>query len=255
MIENHTLSRLRSGQPVFGISNQHPAPVLVEIAGLLGFHFVMLDCEHGSLGLETLEHLMRAAELAGITPIVRVSRNEPDLILRCLDAGAHGIQVPNVNTADDARKAVEAARYHPLGRRGMAMMRPADYGLTSSWSDYLLAANERTMLVVHVETMKAVENLDDLLAVHGIDVYFVGPADLSQSLGLPGELDHPRVVETVRQAVVRIRAAGRVPGVYAPDPTSARAYRELGAGYLMASLNRLLAGALRTYLGAVGAGG
>src|SRR5262245_13780855 len=117
MRDNTTLARLRAGQPAFGVSSQQPAPALVEIAGLAGFHFVMLDCEHGSMGLETLEHLMRAAELAAITPVVRVSRNEPDLILRCLDAGAHGIQVPNVNTGDEARKAAEAARYHPLGRR------------------------------------------------------------------------------------------------------------------------------------------
>jgi 2-keto-3-deoxy-L-rhamnonate aldolase RhmA len=204
------------------------------------------------LGLETLERLMRAAELAAITPVVRVSRNEPDLILRCLDAGAHGVQVPNVNTGDEARKAVAAARYHPLGRRGMAMMRPADYGLTDSWPEYVRVANDRTMLIVHVETMEAVENLDALLAVDGIDVYFVGPADLSQSLGLPGELDHPRVVEVVRQTVTRIRRAGRGPGAYAPDAADALTYRELGAGYLLASMNRLLAGALREYLRSAG---
>jgi 4-hydroxy-2-oxoheptanedioate aldolase len=252
MRENVTLRRLRAGQPAYGLSCQLAAPALVEIAGLVGFHFVMLDCEHGALGLETLEHLMRAAELTGITPVVRVSRNEPDLILRCLDAGAHGIQVPNVNSAADAQKAVRAVRYHPLGRRGMAMMRPADYGLTVSWPDYVRAANERTMLVVHVETMEAVENLDAMLAVDGVDVYFVGPADLSQSLGLPGELDHPRVVETVRHTITRIRAAGRVAGAYAPDAESALASRELGAPYLLGSLNRLLAGALRDYLRVAG---
>jgi 4-hydroxy-2-oxoheptanedioate aldolase len=251
MRENTTLARLRADQPVFGLSCQQPAPALVEIAGLAGFHYVMLDGEHGALGLETLEHLMRAAELVGITPIVRVSRNEPDLILRCLDAGAHGVQVPNVNTGADARKAVRAARYHPLGRRGMAMMRPAEYGLTGTWPAYVRAANDRTMLIVHVETMEAVENLDELLAVDGVDVYFVGPADLSQSLGLPGELDHPRVVETVHRTVTRIRQAGRIAGAYAPDPASALTYRELGAGYFLASLNRLFAGALRDYLRAV----
>ncbi len=213
MKKNRMKEKLFSGKPSFGVTLTFPSPQLVEIFGRLGFDWVMIDCEHGSISYENVELMVMAAEAAGITAVARPSTNSPDAILRLLDRGAMGIQVPHVNNPTEARQAVEAVKYYPLGKRGLAAgIRAANYGLGISMAEYAEEANRETLVCIQLEEEEAIKNLDEILKVPGIDVFFVGPSDLSQSLGLPGRSDHPKVIAAMEEVFARIKAAGKIAG-------------------------------------------
>ena len=171
---------------------------------------------------------MRAAEAAGTTPIVRVPTNAPEEILRFLDTGAQGVLVPQVTTREDAERAVRAARYHPLGQRGLAGTRAADYGLGGSLGPYAQEANETILVQALIEDVRAIDNLPAILAVEGLDIIAIGPSDLSQSLGHPGERNHPAVREAIAEIIRLGVAAGKVVGMN--TPTGADAARERARG-------------------------
>jgi len=254
VLKNRLKQQLLSGRPAFGVSVMFPSPQLVEMVGRLGFDWVLLDCEHGSLSSESVELMAMAAELAGLTPIARPWTNSPEGILHVLDRGAMGVQVPHVNTAKDAKRAVEAVKFHPMGTRGLAAgTRPAGYGFTGSASDYVQEANRETLVCVQLEEAEALRNLDEILRVDGVDVLFVGPSDLSQSLGYPGRSDVPQVREAMDRAFAAIVAAGKVPG--STGSTQAiRDYQRQGVRYLYTHLTRLLASASQEFLSAVRSG-
>ena len=250
-MKNKLKEKLLSGQPAFGVSVMFPSPHVVEMLGRLGFDWVLLDCEHGSLSPENVEIMSMAAELTGLTPIARPWRNDPEAILRVMDRGAMGVQVPHVNTAADARRAVEAVKFHPLGRRGMAVgTRPAQYGFTGSAVEYVQEANRETLVCVQLEEEEALNNLDAILQIEGVDVFFIGPSDLSQSLGHPGRSDVPEVREAMHRAFAAIVAAGKVPGSTG-NLEAIRGYQQIGVHYLYTHLTRLLATASRDFLAAV----
>jgi 4-hydroxy-2-oxoheptanedioate aldolase len=251
MRTNSTKARLASGDLVCGVVVRFPAPALVEMFGLLGFDFVMIDCEHGGLSLEGAEELVRAADAAGVTPILRVPYLHPKEISRALDIGAQGVQIPDVNTAEEARAAVQATKYTPLGRRGMGMARAGDYGITIDQTDYIRRANDETMIVAHIESAEAVRNLPQMVAVDGIDVFFFGPADLSQSLGHPGRLNHPDVQAAIDVGLRTILGAGKIAGIYAPQANTLRLYRDQGMRYLMVSADNLIRQVGRDFLATV----
>ncbi len=232
MIANELKRKMAEGQVAVGSFVYIPSAKVTEIIGLAGYNFVVIDMEHGPITTETAEEMVRAAEWAGVTPIVRVPHNTPHIILRALDSGALGVHVPEINDAQDARAMVASVKYEPEGQRGLAGVRAARYGLRGSLADYTAIANRETMAIAHIEHVKAVENLDDLLAVPGIDVYYLGPVDLSNSLGIPGQVKDPRVVEMVEESIKRIVAAGRVAGCIAADVSTARRYVDLGVRYL-----------------------
>ena len=156
--------------------------------------------------------------------------------------------VPQIRTADDARRAVAAAKYFPEGQRGLGGTRAASYGLAGPLAEYVIAANRETMVLALLEDKESVTNLDDILAVPGIDVYFIGPADLAQSMGSPGRADHPDVQAAIDTIIRRTVAAGKVVGTNAPNGAGAAALRERGVRYLCTGLWGLLAGAARGYL-------
>ena len=184
---------------------------------------------------------MRAAELLDVTPIVRVPANQPHVILRLMDTGAQGCHVPWIGDAAEADAAVRSVKYAPRGERGLAGVRAADYGQRGSLGEYVRKANEETLVVVHVETASAVEQVDDIAAVDGVDVVFLGPADLSQSLGVPGEMRHPVVLEHWSARPTATLAAGKALGVTVPDAEAARAWIERGATYVTTPLESMLA--------------
>lgn len=201
-----------SGKPAFGVSLQFASPDLVEMIGELGFDWVMLDAEHGSITPDNIGPMVMAAELHGITPLVRPEKNDPAVINKYLDRGVMGVQVPHVNTADEARAVVEACRFHPEGKRGLGGGRMADFGFGVATSEYVKEANAQMLVCVQIEDVEAVENLDDILAVDGVDVFFIGPTDLAQSLGYPGQNSHPEVQKVVTETFDRIHAAGKASG-------------------------------------------
>ena len=225
-----------------------PSPMLTEIISLIGYDFVVIDMEHGPVDIGVAEDMVRAAELAGSAPIVRVTRDSPHLILRALDIGAVGVHVPEINERSAAQALVASARYGPEGHRGLAGVRAAQYGLKGPLADYTARANNETLVIAHIENIKAVQNLDDLLAVDGIDVYYLGPTDLSNSLGIPGQTRDPRVVAHTEESIRRIVAAGKVAGCIAGDTAAARRYLDLGVTYLATHAVRHMAVGSRQFI-------
>jgi 4-hydroxy-2-oxoheptanedioate aldolase len=246
---NTAKAKLRSGTPVSVVNPGYTSPGLVELLGRTGFDVIFIDCEHGPAGWDEVEDMVRAAELCDVTPIVRVQANDGPTITRALDRGAGGVQVPHVNNRADAEAAVRHAKFAPIGHRGFAGGRSA-FG--EKMTEYTSRANEETMVVVMLEEVEALRELDRILEVDHVDVFFVAPGDLAQSMGLPGQMDHPRVQGAIDDAVKRIRAAKRAPGVLA-TPATARRYLDLGALFLYVSLQSLLGPGAKDFLGVVGA--
>ena len=253
-MKNRLKEKLLAGQAALGVSVMFPSPQVVEMIGRLGFDWVLIDCEHGTIGRETVELMAMAAELTGITPIVRPRNNSQEAILEAMDRGAMGVQVPHVNTAADARRAVEAVKFHPLGSRGLAAgTRPPGYGFGLSMSEYVQVANRETLVCVQLEEAEALRNLDEILQVEGVDVFFIGPSDLSQSLGYPGRPDAPEVAEAIDRALAAIVAAGKIPGS-AGGTQAVKGCIAKGCRYLYTHFTRLLAAGSAEFLAATRGG-
>lgn len=215
--ENVLKRKFASGLFALGTFNAIPSSAVVNVIGCAGFDFIVIDAEHGPIGMETAEDMVRAAEVEGMSPIIRVSESNPALILRALDIGAHGVQIPQISNRLQAQEAVHYAKYPPLGERGFSpFTRAGAYSLKKSLT-HTVEANKNTMVVLNVEGVEGIANLDEILKVEGIDVVFLGPYDLSQSMGKPGEVDDPEVVDGIRSCAEKIRAAGLVAGCFARD--------------------------------------
>jgi len=210
-------------------------PQIVEIIGLAGFDAAFIDMEHTAFDLHDVTGMVMAAERAGITSIVRTPGFDPAFILRLLDQGVQGIQVPHVSDPATAREAVKAVRYPPQGERGMAAgSRAAEFGKVALL-DHMAQSNREILLACMIEDVEAIERIDEIAAVEGVDLLAVGPSDLSRSLGVSGQPDHPRLVaaiDRVREAV-RKGAGARLalPLNHAAYPRNAAQLKELGAGY------------------------
>lgn len=241
---NATKSKLEAGECVFGVFVNAPAPRLVELCALAGFDYVVIDAEHGPIDVTVADDMVRAAEATNITPIIRVPENSEKIILRYLDIGAQGIMVPQVNTRAEAERAVRAIKYGPLGQRGLASTRASAYGRMMPLSEYTQFANRETMVLVQIENKSALEDLDGILAVQGIDVFELGTSDLSQSLGYPGEVNRPEVQAVVEEIVRRIFRAGKVVGDTISDPDAAAAAVRRGYRKMDCSLTALALAAL-----------
>lgn len=205
---NEFKAALGSGKPLFGLINSVPAPLLVEMLGHAGYDFVVLDLEHVGINPETLENLVRAAECAGVTPLVRVPGTKPELIMRVLDCGAQGVVVPHMADAEGASVAAAASRYHPRGSRGITGGRTTGFG-TLSLQDYFALANEEILVAVMIEDRRGVANIDAIASVPGIDLVVEGAIDLSQSYGVPGQAQHPEVQRAISHVAERCMAAGK----------------------------------------------
>lgn len=248
-MRTNTLKRkLAEGKPAFGCMIVFPSPPVVEMLGYMGFDWVLIDNEHGSIGVESAEEMIRAAELTGIAPIVRPVANKPDVIAPFLDRGAWGVQVPHVNTADEARAAVAACKYHPDGQRGIfSRGRPSEYGIGGTTQDYVAKANAETLVCLMLEEVEALRNIEDIAAVKGVDVLFIGSGDLSTSMGYPGQQAHPEVQALMEDGVKRIRKAGIAAGVSCPDNLIAK-FLGLGVQYFHSNAGSLLQSAGEAYL-------
>ncbi|MFD2371609.1 HpcH/HpaI aldolase/citrate lyase family protein [Brevibacillus sp. GCM10020057] len=209
MLQENALKRkLRAGETVFGLFCSIPAPIVVEMIGCAEFDFVIIDCEHVSINPETLENMIRAAECARITPLVRVADAQPGTILRALDSGAQGVVVPHVQSREQAEHIVRCSRYYPLGMRSLNSGRPGAFG-KHDLAAYLERANEEVMVVPMIESKEGVEHADEILRVPGIDMVLEGAADLSQSFGRPWDTRGA----LVKAALQTVQAAARRHGV------------------------------------------
>ncbi len=232
MRENALKQKLQRGEAVIGPFMNCSYPAFIEIVGLAGFDFAIIDMEHGPLSVETAEDLCRAAQGVGLAPIVRVRKNDAPQIQRALDIGSAGVQVPQIECRADAEAVVRAAKYQPLGMRGLSFYtRAGDYTVhgVAGITDRL---NAEQLVIIHVEGVRGLEHLDEIIAVPHIDVIFLGPYDLSQSFGIPGQVNDPRVVKGMEEATAKIRAAGKAAGTFAADAETAKRWLALGVQYM-----------------------
>ena len=246
--ENPVKKKLYNGETAIGVFCNVPSPAMVEMLGYLGFDFVIIDAEHGPEDVETAEHMIRAAEAVAVTSVSRIAVNLPQNLLRYLDAGSMGVQIPMVDTVAEAKAVVNAAKYPPMGRRGLASVRASGYGFLMSTAEYADMANRETLIVVQVETLESMENIDGISAVDQVDVVFVGPTDLSASLGYVGQPTEPHVLEAIENLGVQIRRAGKVAGTIARDADAYRYWRDRGFQYLATTLTSFVGQSGRAYL-------
>ncbi|HZV74071.1 MAG TPA: aldolase/citrate lyase family protein [Conexibacter sp.] len=237
--------RVRAGERLLGLIVKLPAPAVVEIAGHSGFDLVAIDTEHGLADGVALHHHLRSAAAAGLGALVRVGGPETPEILRALDAGADGVIVPHVTTGAQAQAVVSAARYPPEGRRGFALSTPAaGYG-SRTVAEHFADARRRTLVAVQLEDAEAVPNAAGILATPGVDVAFVGTADLAASLGHPGEVDHPDVQAAIDAFVTAAREQGTPLCGVAADEAGAAAWFAAGGQITLFEASLVLAARLR----------
>ena len=203
------------------------SPLTVEIAGNAGFDWILIDHEHGPGGQDTLLHQLQAASATPAFPLVRIAENEPARFKRVLDMGAFGVMVPYVCSADETRAAVQAMRYPPRGLRGVAKAtRASGYG--ADFETYRAHAHERLLTVIQIETTDAIRHIDDIAAVDGADVLFVGPSDLSYNMGIPDQLDSAPFLDALRAVADAAVRHGKAAGIFLPSSTHLDMVRELG---------------------------
>ena len=237
MATNSLKKQLNEGATVYGPFCKIQDPAIVEIAALSNFDFVIIDMEHGPYSIESTQNLIRAAEAKGITPVVRVTENSETLILRTLDIGAKCIQVPQICTKEDAEKLVKATSFYPKGERGMCRyVRAADYTAIDG-ATHFGGANDDIITIIHIEGMEGIDNLAEIISVEGIDVIFLGPYDLSQSCGVPGQVMHEKVVNSMKDAVKIAQSHGKAVGTFTESVENAKMWEDIGVQYIAFSVD------------------
>jgi 4-hydroxy-2-oxoheptanedioate aldolase len=209
---------------------------LVESAGYAGMDFIILDMEHGPASIETIQSHVRAAIISGIVPIVRVPGFEGDEISKVLDVGALGIQVPNITSVHHIEQVIEKARFYPLGSRGVCrFVKAAKYGEEEK-VQYFKKANDN-LIIIQIEGKKALESLDDILAVDGYDIIFIGPYDLSQSVGVPGHIEHKLVLDLMNTIIEKAHAKKKMIGVFIDTIEQLKKWKKLKLNYYAYSVD------------------
>jgi len=251
-MQNAMKDKIRRGEVALGVSLMFPCAQLVEMLAYAGFDWVLIDCEHGSIGPADIEVMSMAADAAGITAIARPRSNAASDIQSVLDRGVMGVQIPHINTRADAERGVAAVKFGPGAARGLAAgTRPDCWGLGRRMPDFAAHANAQSLVCVQIEHQEAVANVDEILKVDGIDVFFIGPSDLSQSMGYPGDAKAPPVAAAIEQTLATILAAGKVPGMPATIETLGTVIGS-GCQYVYNHLSRILDAGAREFLGKAG---
>ena len=249
MFKNAVKEKLKAGEVVYGCFTPFLNADLVEFVAMQGFDYIVFEGEHGTLSPAQCTHLVRAASMRGTTPIARVPTNQPHIILQYLDTGIHGIHVPQVNSGAEAEQVIQSTKYFPRGSRGLAGTRAADYGMTMSLHDYTQQANAETLTIVHVETGAAVKCIHEFLAVDDLDVIFIGPTDLSQSLGYTGQRDHPEVRRAIDDVIEAVLSSDKALGIYVSSHEEANYWRGRGIRYISCGLGTIIKLGVASYLG------
>lgn len=246
-ITSSVKDRLKNHETVFGTFYKLNSPIATEMLGWAGFDFIVVDCEHSPIGYESTENIIRTAENVGLSTIVRVPSAAEEHIFHALDSGAVGVQIPNLTSVEQFKESVSACKYFPAGTRGLSRgTRNAMFGL---WNEaekpYVQAANDKSLVVVHIENKEMAERVEEICQIPEIDVVFVGPADMSQSLGIPGKSKDPRVVEIALHVIETAERCGKAGGI-AAGKDNMDMYIQHGARYIMYSSDAaLFAGALK----------
>jgi len=226
---NSLKSRLRNRQLTIGswITLAHSS--IAEIMAKAGFDWLTVDMEHSAITLHEAQQLIQVIELSGCVPLVRVGVNDANLIKRVMDTGAHGVIVPMINNKEDAEQAVGAVKYPPRGFRGVGLARAQSYG--TDFEGYRKWNETESIVIVQIEHIKAVENLEAILSVEGVDAFFVGPYDISTSLGVPGQFDHPEMTLVLSKVLDTARRLKAVAGYHVVPPDTTQVVEKIKQGY------------------------
>ena len=220
---------------------------IAEYTALLGFDFVVIDNEHGILNQSTISDMVRAAHCHGIPAIVRCTHDNTENMHKALDMGAEGILIPVINTAEDARNVVKASLYAPQGERGIAFFtRSALYGMVEDKNLYLKKSNEEAFISIQIETAQSIVNLDEILSVEGIDMFFIGPNDLAASMGYANS--DPKVLETIKETIEKINKVGKIAGIFVNNSEEAKRAIEWGAKFILTSITPYMTRGAKKYL-------
>jgi 2-dehydro-3-deoxyglucarate aldolase len=209
------------------ITLAHPA--IAEIMARAGFDWLTIDLEHSAITIREAEELIRVISLCGVPALVRLTSNDSNQIKRVMDAGAHGVIVPMVNSREDAEKAVQSLYYPPVGQRGVGLARAQGYG--TSFLAYQKWLKDEAVIIVMIEHIDAVNNLEEILTVPGVDGFIIGPYDLSTSMGIPGDFEDPRMVEAIEKIRTISSALGKTGGLHVVEPDSAKLREAIGNGF------------------------
>ncbi|HAE42792.1 MAG TPA: aldolase [Clostridiales bacterium] len=225
--------RILSKEVVLGLFYKFNSQAVVEMVGHAGFDFIIIDTEHANFSSYDVEGLIRAADGVGMSSVVRVREAKPEDVLHALDSGADGVQIPSIRSADQAVEVCATSKYYPQGNRGLSMTQRS--GMYSAWpkdKNYFDHSNNNSLVVVHVENKEMADNVEELLKIPQLDVVFIGPGDLSQSLGKPGQMNAPEVVKVIEEVIEKVLAKGKAAGIYCGTPEAIKQYVDLGVTYI-----------------------
>jgi len=221
---------------VIGIFSKTSDPGIIESMGYAGADYVILDLEHGPNSVQSVQNLIRAAQISGILPIVRVKESCSSVMGEVLDIGAGGVQIPQVNCRSAAEAVIEKTKFAPTGNRGMCrFVRAAKFSMKER-HEYFADAN-KTLVIAHIEGQEGIDNLDEILDVRGIDVIFIGPYDLSQSLGVPGDVDNPLVEQKMVEIIEKCNEKNIAVGTFVDTYDAAIRWKAAGVKYLSYSVD------------------
>jgi len=247
-LKNNLKRKLHNGELCLGTWLTIGSPDIVDILKNLEFDWFVFDTEHSYFSFETAKTMMQAlGEESGATPIVRIGINDQLLIKKALDIGSHGILVPLVNSGQDAESAVKYAMYPPRGIRGAGSARAQSYGI--KMAEYLRSANEEVLIAVQIETIQALANMEEIISTKGVDIAFIGPTDLTMSLGFIDDRWNPKVIESMTKVVKTCQDNGKSPGIMAISVEEARKWIGMGFKFVsLASDAKLLVSGAKSFL-------
>lgn len=237
LFRNFLLEKIQNQQPVLGTWSIYSSSSLTETLSLTGLDFIVIDREHGPVSHESALTMVMACERHQVSPVMRVSELSLSEVQRALDLGVHGIHVPNVETVEQVKALIEYAKYPPVGNRGFSPFTRASKYQAAFAKTQQKTANEKTLLCVHLEGKKAIDNLDRFLQFPELDIIFLGLYDLSKSLGIPGDVQHPDVLRYLTKSTEKIRASGKIPGTIASTEEQIQQYLNYGVQYLTFSVD------------------
>jgi len=246
---NKTKVKLKTGQSVFGVISTSDDPQLAELFGIAGFDYYMLDAEHGLIDPAQAVNVIRACELADMTPMIRIGSKDPKLILPYLDAGMMGIMMPGLETVKEVQMFVEAVKYAPLGKRGVGLSRASGHMANpSEATEYVEFSNQETMVIIQFEDDKLLDMFPSLCAVDGLDACVVGPRDLSLTMGFPDGPNHPEVQSMIDKAIGVMNKAGIIAGITAGTRADAEKQIQRGAKMILVGAQSLVLAGSKSFL-------
>lgn len=208
-----------------------PHPSIAEILGRAGFDWLTVDLEHSATSLENVGEMIRVIDLLGLNALVRVGDHNPNVIKRVMDLGAHGIIASTVNTPEEAKAIVSAVKYPPIGNRGVGLSRA--HGYAQEFDEHYNWLNNESLVIVQIEHVNGVRNMEEIVNVPGVDGYFIGPFDLSASLGIPGQFDHPKMKEALEEVRRVTEVTGTISGIHVVQPIPEDLRKRMEEGFQM----------------------